>query len=137
MCFAVKASAPVVTAAPNSGTIEVPIGGYGPMPSIARDDSAFSDNNYWRGRIWGPMLQLTWWGFSHDKYSQVPGAQAAKRSLEEQGRYWLLIMWLSDGKVMENYNGVHGWSVDVGTANPFYHWGALAGWTGLRANGLA
>ncbi len=25
------------------------------LPSIARNDVAYKDNVYWRGRIWGPM----------------------------------------------------------------------------------
>jgi hypothetical protein len=29
--------------------------------SIARSDPAFYDNTYWRGRIWGPHLQLLYW----------------------------------------------------------------------------
>lgn len=32
------------------------------MPSIARDDPAFKDNDYWRGRIWGPMNFLVYLG---------------------------------------------------------------------------
>ena len=32
------------------------------IPSIARNDPAFYDQNYWRGRIWGPMNFLVYLG---------------------------------------------------------------------------
>ncbi len=32
------------------------------IPSIERDDPAFKDQNYWRGRIWGPMNYLVYLG---------------------------------------------------------------------------
>ena len=32
------------------------------IPSIAREDPAFGDQNYWRGRIWGPMNYLFYLG---------------------------------------------------------------------------
>ena len=35
------------------------------IPSIARDDPAFKDQNYWRGRIWGPMNYLVYLGLQN------------------------------------------------------------------------
>ena len=32
------------------------------IPSIARNDPAFGDQDYWRGRIWGPMNYLVYLG---------------------------------------------------------------------------
>ena len=32
------------------------------IPSISRNDPAFKDQNYWRGRIWGPMNYLVYLG---------------------------------------------------------------------------
>lgn len=37
------------------------------MPSIARNDPAFKDNSYWRGRIWGPMNYLVYLGLRRYK----------------------------------------------------------------------
>ena len=35
------------------------------IPSIARDDPAFKDQNYWHGRIWGPMNYLVYLGLGN------------------------------------------------------------------------
>jgi putative isomerase len=40
-------------------------GGDWVIPSIARDDPAFKDQNYWRGRIWGPMNYLVYLGLTN------------------------------------------------------------------------
>jgi len=32
------------------------------IPAIERDDPAFKDQNYWHGRIWGPMNYLVYLG---------------------------------------------------------------------------
>ena len=43
------------------------------MPSIARNDPAFKDNSYWRGRIWAPMNFLVYLGMRN---YQVKDARA-------------------------------------------------------------
>ena len=43
------------------------------IPSIARDDPAFKDQNYWRGRIWGPMNYLVYLGL--ENYDVPAGPQ--------------------------------------------------------------
>jgi len=35
------------------------------MPSIAANDPAFKDQDYWRGRIWGPMNFLVYLGLKN------------------------------------------------------------------------
>ena len=42
------------------------------MPSIAMNDPAFKDQDYWRGRIWGPMNFLVYLGL---KNYDLPGAR--------------------------------------------------------------
>ena len=32
------------------------------LPSISKDDPTYTNQDYWQGRIWGPMVQLTMWG---------------------------------------------------------------------------
>ena len=51
--------------------------------SISADDPAFPALGYWRGFVWGPMAQLTFWAFR--EYAHVPEVAAAQAS-ERQGR---------------------------------------------------
>ena len=93
------------------------------IPSISRSSSKFSDNDYWRGRIWGPMNFLVYLGlreYSNDIVKQT------MCQLAEQSRSTFLVEWISNRRVMENYNGETAEGCDViARAAPFYHWGAL------------
>lgn len=89
------------------------------LPSVARNAPAFKDNNYWRGRIWGPLNFLVYLGMHN--YA-LPEARA---DLISRSRQLFLKHWLKDGSVYENYNAVTGEGSDVVNADAFYHWGAL------------
>lgn len=89
------------------------------IPSIARNDSAFKDNDYWRGRIWGPMNFLTYMGMQQ---YQLP---EARTDLITRSKALLMKNWKKEGGIYENYNTVTGEGGDVGSADAFYHWGAL------------
>ncbi|GAB2656940.1 hypothetical protein GCM10027036_08010 [Flavihumibacter cheonanensis] len=89
------------------------------IPSIARNDSAFKDNDYWRGRIWGPMNFLTYMGMQQ---YQLP---EARTDLITRSKALLMKNWKKEGGIYENYNAVTGEGGDVGSADAFYHWGAL------------
>lgn len=92
------------------------------IPSIARDDPAFHDQNYWRGRIWGPMNYLVYLGLSNYEDSQVRKEFAAKS-------YALFLKeWTGHRHVHENYNAITGTGDDVRNSDRFYHWGALLGY---------
>jgi putative isomerase len=92
------------------------------LPSIARDDPAFRDQNYWRGRIWGPMNYLVYLGLRN--YDD-----AAVRSEFAQKSYELFLKeWHDKGHVHENYNAILGTGDDVANSDRFYHWGALLGY---------
>jgi putative isomerase len=41
------------------------------IPSIERDDPAFKDQQYWRGRIWGPMNYLVYLGLQNYQHAEV------------------------------------------------------------------
>ena len=92
------------------------------MPSIARNDPAFTDQNYWRGRIWGPMNYLVYLGLRN--YDDPKTRQEfAQKSFE-----LFLKEWTEKGHVHENYNAMTGTGDDVTNSDRFYHWGALLGY---------
>jgi len=89
------------------------------MPSIARDDPAFKDNDYWRGRIWAPMNFLVFLGMQN---YNLPDA---RKVMVDKSKALLMKSWNEDGSIYENYNGTTGQGNDVSSADGFYHWGAL------------
>jgi glycogen debranching enzyme len=92
------------------------------IPAIARNDPAFKDQNYWRGRIWGPMNYLVYLGLSNY-------GDSATRSAFAQKSYNLFLKeWREKGHVHENYNAIAGVGDDVTSSDRFYHWGALLGY---------
>jgi putative isomerase len=92
------------------------------IPSIERDDPAFHDQNYWRGRIWGPMNYLVYLGLCNYEDAQVRRQFAAKS-------YALFLKeWTGNRHVHENYNAISGTGDDVRNSDRFYHWGALLGY---------
>jgi hypothetical protein len=97
------------------------------IPSIARDDPAFGDQNYWRGRIWGPMNYLVYLGLCNYDVPAVRGEFAQKS-------YSLFLKeWNENGHVHENYNAITGTGDDVSSSDRFYHWGALLGYVEYMA----
>ncbi|HEX3661501.1 MAG TPA: trehalase family glycosidase [Acidobacteriaceae bacterium] len=92
------------------------------IPSIARDDPAFADQNYWRGRIWGPMNYLVYLGLRN--YDD-PGV---RRQFAQKSYDLFLQEWREHRHVHENYNAVTGSGDDVTSSDRFYHWGALLGY---------
>ncbi len=94
------------------------------IPSIARDDPAFYDQNYWRGRIWGPMNYLVYLGLQN--YDQ-PDINRARGDLAQKSLELFLKDWKANGHVHENYNAITGSGDDVRNSDRFYHWGALLG----------
>jgi putative isomerase len=94
------------------------------IPSIARNDPAFKDQNYWRGRIWGPMNYLVYLGLRN---YQEPVVKQAREQLAQKSLDLFLRDWRENGHVHENYNGATGDGDDVPNSDRFYHWGALLG----------
>jgi len=99
------------------------------MPSIARNVPGFQDQNYWRGRIWGPMNFLVYLGMRN--YDLGP----ARRDLVERSHKLLMKSWQSDRAIYENYNSITGAGNDVTSSDAYYHWGALLGVIGLMEQG--
>ena len=92
------------------------------IPSIARNDAAFHDQEYWRGRIWGPMNYLVYLGLNNYDDAEIRG-EFARKSYD-----LFLKEWKEKGHVHENYNAILGTGDDVSSSDRFYHWGALLGY---------
>jgi hypothetical protein len=92
------------------------------IPSIARDDPAFHDQNYWRGRIWGPMNYLVYLGLSNYEIPKV------RHEFAQKSYALFMREWTTKRHVHENYNAISGSGDDVKNSDRFYHWGALLGY---------
>jgi neutral trehalase len=97
------------------------------LPSIARNDPAFADNAYWRGRIWPPMNFLVYLGMQN--YDNI---KEARLDLIEKSRNLLMKGWDENGSIWENFNSVNGNGWDDSSittthhgSDSFYHWGSL------------
>jgi len=90
-----------------------------PLPSVTRDDPAFSDNVYWRGRIWPPLNYLVYLGLKR------AGCFAQADALAESS--WRLFerCWRKDRHCPENFNADSGIPDDQPDTDLFYGWGAL------------
>ena len=101
------------------------------MPSIARNDSAYKDNQYWRGRIWAPLNFLVYLGLRN---YDLPDA---KKDLAEKSQNLLLKSWTEENHVYENYGAETGRGDDDAKkwSDSFYHWGALLGFIKLIEEG--
>ena len=94
------------------------------LPAIAQNDQAFGDQDYWRGRIWGPMNYLVYRGLLN---YETPLAIRARQQLADKSMDLFLREWTSKGHVHENYSAVSDNSDGVRNSDAFYHWGSLLG----------
>ncbi|QND46426.1 glycoside hydrolase family 37 (plasmid) [Rhizobium lusitanum] len=89
------------------------------LPNATRDDPAFADNVYWRGRIWPNVNYMVWLGLR--RYGFI--AEASK--LASQSYDLFMKSWRQDRIASENYNAVTGEAMDQGDTDPFYIWAAM------------
>ncbi len=101
-------------------------GGEWMLPSIARDDSAYGEQHYWRGRIWAPMNYLVYLGLRR------AGLGAEAKILAEKSAALLLREWREHGHIHENYHAETGMGCGYDHSDRFYHWGALLGLIALQ-----
>src|SRR5690606_25584785 len=72
------------------------------LPNASRDDPAFAENVYWRGRIWPNVNFMVWLGLR--RYGQFEAAEKlARQSLD-----LFMKNWREDRIAAENYNSVTG-----------------------------
>ncbi len=99
------------------------------LPSIARNDPAYPEQRYWRGKIWAPMNFLVYLGLRRH------GLADASRVLADKSKELLLREWRENGHVHENYTATTGWGCDKRDSDRFYHWGGLMALIGLMEAG--
>lgn len=95
------------------------------MPSIARNDPAYPEQNYWRGRIWAPMNYLA---YAAMKYA---GLYKECCDLADKSEALILKEWRLHGHVHENYCADTGMGCNSGSSDKFYHWGGLLSYIAL------
>jgi putative isomerase len=93
-------------------------GGFWRLPSVTRDDPAYHDNVYWRGRIWPPLNLLTYLGLRR------PTRRAAAERLASDS-YRLFEQAWRKGQCPENFNAESGLADDQPDTDLFYGWGGL------------
>lgn len=90
------------------------------IPNVSRDDPAFPEQEYWRGRIWAPTNFLVNEGLIRIRRKDIWD------ELVKKGFDMFIKCWKERGVVGENYNAVTGEAAEEGKASDrFYHWGAL------------
>jgi putative isomerase len=104
---------------------------WGPRPLAATtyDDPATPDDVYWRGRIWPPLVFMTWEGLRRAGYA----AEAA----ELAARAWTMFEdeWTERRRCRENYKIDPSADPEVDDSDGFYTWGALLALTALLERG--
>ena len=89
------------------------------LPNTTRDDPAFSENVYWRGRIWPNVNYMVWLGLK--RY----GFEAQAAALARASYDLFMQSWRKDRIAAENYNATTGEAMDQGDTDPFYIWAGL------------
>lgn len=89
------------------------------LPSIAHNDAAYLDQEYWRGRVWAPLNFLVYLALTQTELEDV------RHDLAQKSASLFLKEWTEHRHIHENYNAVTGEGCDSGNSDKFYHWGAL------------
>ncbi len=99
------------------------------LPSMAFNDPDYLSNDYWRGRVWGPMNFLVYLGLGNYQLDN------ARKDLASKSKELFLKQWLENGYICENYNSQTGECDDVSRCELFYHWGGLLGFISMIEEG--
>jgi len=89
------------------------------LPAVTRDDPAFHDNVYWRGRVWPPLNAVVYHGLRRYRLDDA-AAELADASLRIFMRNWV-----PDRACGENFSSTTGQVHDQPDTDGFYAWGAL------------
>ena len=98
-----------------------------PLPSISKRDYAFTEQHYWRGRIWAPLNAIVYQALKD------AGCLNEAKLFAEQSEKLLLGSWETQRRVYENYGATDGRGDSARQSDAFYHWGALLGYIAIDA----
>jgi putative isomerase len=88
------------------------------LPSVSRNHPSFTDNVYWRGRIWPILNWLVWLGLKR------ANAQEAATDLLDKSTKLFAPAW-QNRLAPENFNATTGEGLDQPDTDSFYSWTAL------------
>ena len=100
------------------------------FPSISKKDYAFTEQHYWRGRIWAPLNAIV--------YHALKDANCLQEAklFADRSEKLLLGSWETQHRVYENYSAVDGRGDSARQSDAFYHWGALLGYIAIDAESI-
>jgi len=104
---------------------------YWGLPSIAFSDPAYSEQNYWRGLVWGPMGQIVYWSLINYIHNSTL-IYNATRALTNQFNLMFLNIWNDKHHICENYSPHFYPNISECTGTKFYHWGGLAAYISFQ-----
>ena len=96
------------------------------LPSIARSDPAYKEQEYWRGCIWPSTNYLVYTALKKQNFDK-----AAKDLAEKSGKLFLK-EWLLCGHIHENYNCDTGMGCGLARSSKFLNWGGLLALLAIR-----
>jgi glycogen debranching enzyme len=100
------------------------------LPSISKNDPAFTEQHYWRGRIWAPLNAIVYHALKDAKLDNED------KLLAEKSEKLLLKGWEKERRIYENYGATDGLGSSARQSDAFYHWGALLGYIAIDAESL-
>ena len=98
------------------------------LPSISKNDYAFTEQQYWRGRIWAPLNAIVYFALKD------AGCYKEAKLLAEKSEKTMLRVWEKECRIYENYGATDGLGNSARQSDAFYHWGALLGYIAIDAD---
>ena len=100
------------------------------LPSISKNDCAFAEQQYWRGRIWAPLNTIVYYALCD------AGFYEEAKLLAEKSEKMMLCVWEKECRIYENYGALDGLGNSARQSDAFYHWGALLGYIAIDSETL-
>ena len=96
------------------------------LPASPKNLPSFTQQDYWRGRVWAPLNMLVYLGLRQYNLPEYKAELVSKSNTLLVDNYKL-----TGGYVFENYNGISGLGrnddENINKSDNFYSWGALLG----------